>query len=79
MFQLTSDINTGVLKLEVSEELETIESPSIVAKNVMQKRVQKTQPHIDPKLVQDFLDGEYCLHGVSIEYIEIYPAFKNLY
>ena len=37
-----------------------------------------TQPVFDPKLVEDFLAGEYCLNGVRLQFIRQYQFNGNV-
>lgn len=61
---LTGDTSTGSVKLEIVED--AVETPVLVEKQVQSKFVLfPPQPAVDQKLVEDFLNGDYCLHGGS--------------
>lgn len=70
--QLAGDTSSGSVKLEVLDDDEedtttTTTSSSSSSTSEPKPRVPlfSPQPAIDQKLVEDFLSGDYCLHGVS--------------
>lgn len=61
--QLSGDTSRGSVKLEVVDDLDDASSKS--AKAQPKAPLFPPQPGIDHKLMEDFLNGDYCLHGVS--------------
>ncbi|KAK7076831.1 hypothetical protein SK128_026987 [Halocaridina rubra] len=62
---LSGDTSSGSVKLEIVENPE--EAEIVVEKHEPQSRLPlfPPQPSVDTKLVEDFLNGDYCLHGGS--------------
>lgn len=62
---LAGDTSSGSVKLEVVEDAEEPPVASVTPEPLAKLSLFPPQPAIDQKLVQDFLNGDYCLHGGS--------------
>lgn len=62
---LAGDTSSGSVKLEVVEGADTPSGTSTTSEPRPKLSLFPPQPAIDRKLVEDFLSGEYCLHGGS--------------
>ncbi|XP_071536439.1 endoplasmic reticulum lectin 1-like isoform X2 [Panulirus ornatus] len=60
---LAGDTSSGSVKLEVVEDAEEPPVASVTPEPLAKLSLFPPQPAIDQKLVQDFLNGDYCLHG----------------
>lgn len=62
---LTGDTSSGSVKLEVVEDTDDPLIFSTTPEPRPKLSLFPPQPAVDQKLVEDFLSGEYCLHGGS--------------
>nr|XP_053655205.1 endoplasmic reticulum lectin 1-like [Cherax quadricarinatus] len=65
---LAGDTSSGSVKLEVVEGADTPSGTSTTSEPRPKLSLFPPQPAIDRKLVEDFLSGEYCLHGWTSMY-----------